>query len=242
MQPKTLEVGGVNDRQIHLIGPVTYGQLTLKRGMTSNLQLWQWFAQGTRPGSVLTAHGEITLWAADGTPAIQFTLNGCLPVRLRAPGLNARDGLVAIEELALVYQNVVDRGAGRIRRWHLDRRVGGLLCGRRRCQHRRGSRPRRASGPAPASPSAGGSADGHRADHRVGPGQVAIRCRRRRHGRRFRPQEPGAHLLPNRRYARVGQHGVRHLQRVADPADRPIHHAGNGSHLRHHLRRKQRPG
>lgn len=112
MQPKTLEVGGVNDRQIHLLGPVTYGQLTLKRGMTSNLQLWQWFAQGTRPGSVLTAHGEITLWAADGTPAIQFTLNGCLPTRLRAPGFSARDGLVAIEELALVYQNLVAAAPG----------------------------------------------------------------------------------------------------------------------------------
>ncbi len=112
MQPKTLEVGGVNDRQIHLIGPVTYGQLTLKRGMTSNLQLWQWFAQGTRPGSVLTAHGEVTLWAADGTPAIQFTLTGCLPTRLRAPGFSARDGLVAVEELALVYENLVVAAPG----------------------------------------------------------------------------------------------------------------------------------
>src|SRR4051794_38815967 len=61
MQTKTLEVGGVNDRQIHLIGPVTSGQLTLKRGMTSNLQLWQWFSEGTKPGSVLTAHGQIAL-------------------------------------------------------------------------------------------------------------------------------------------------------------------------------------
>jgi len=103
MQPKTLEVGGLNDRQVHLIGPVTHSQLTLKRGMTSNLQLWDWFARGTRPGSVVTAHGEITLWAADGTPVLQFTVLKCLPSRLRAPGFNARDGLVAIEELALVY-------------------------------------------------------------------------------------------------------------------------------------------
>src|SRR6266545_7474814 len=49
-------------------------QITLKRGMTSNLQLWQWFARGTRPGSVLTAHGQITMWDSAGTPAIQFTL------------------------------------------------------------------------------------------------------------------------------------------------------------------------
>jgi phage tail-like protein len=107
MQTKTLEVGGLNDRQVHLIGPVTYGQLTLKRGMTSKLQLWDWFAQGTRPGSVLTAHGEITLWAADGTPALQFTVLSCLPSKLRAPAFNARDGLVAIEELVLVYERLV---------------------------------------------------------------------------------------------------------------------------------------
>ncbi|KQW48936.1 hypothetical protein ASC77_09470 [Nocardioides sp. Root1257] len=112
MQHKTLEVGGVNDRQVHLIGPVTFGQLTLRRGMTDNLQLWTWFAQGTRPGSVLTAHGEVTLWAADGTPAVQATVTGCLPVKLRAPSLNARDGLVAVEELTLVYERLVVAAPG----------------------------------------------------------------------------------------------------------------------------------
>jgi phage tail-like protein len=106
MQTKTLEVGGFNDRQVHLIGPVTYAPLTLKRGMTANLQLWQWFASVTRPGSARTAHGQVTMSAADGTPALRFTLTGCLPVKLRAPALNARDGLVAIEELGLVYSRL----------------------------------------------------------------------------------------------------------------------------------------
>jgi phage tail-like protein len=112
MQHKTVESGGVNDRQQHLIGPVTYGQLTLRRGMTDNLQLWSWFARGTRPRSVATAHGEVTIWASDATPAVQLTLNGCLPVRLKAPSLNARDGLVAIEELTLVYAQLVVVGPG----------------------------------------------------------------------------------------------------------------------------------
>lgn len=106
MQHKTLEVGGVNDRQLHLIGPVTYGTLTLRRGMTRSPQLWTWFARGTRPGSVLTAHGEVTMWDPDGTPALQFTLARCLPVRIKAPALNARDGLVAVEELSLVYDKL----------------------------------------------------------------------------------------------------------------------------------------
>ena len=37
---------------------------------------------------------------------VQFTVTGCLPVRLRAPSLNARDGLVAVEELGLVYEQL----------------------------------------------------------------------------------------------------------------------------------------
>jgi len=102
MEPKMVESAGVTDRQQRLIGPVKYGQITLKRGMTDNLQLWNWFARGTRPGSVLTAHGQITMWRADATPAVQFTLQGCLPVKMRAPSLNAKDGLVAVEELGLV--------------------------------------------------------------------------------------------------------------------------------------------
>lgn len=101
MEPKIVESANVTNRQQRLIGPMKYGQITLKRGMTSNLQLWQWFAQ-TRPGSVLTAHGQITMWDTDGTPVIQFTLQGCLPVKMRAPSLNAREGQIAIEELGLV--------------------------------------------------------------------------------------------------------------------------------------------
>lgn len=112
MQHKTIEVGGVNDRQVHLIGPLTFGQLSLKRGMTNNLQLWNWFAQGTRPGSVLTAHCEVTLWGSDGTPTIQATVTGCLPVKLRAPALNARDGLIAIEELTLAYEQLIIAAPG----------------------------------------------------------------------------------------------------------------------------------
>ena len=103
MEPKTVEQGGFNDLQVHLIGPMKFSQVTLKRGMTSNLQLWTWMALAGQ-GTAATASGTITMWDTDATPVIEFGLQGCLPVRMRAPALNAHDGLVAIEELALVYQ------------------------------------------------------------------------------------------------------------------------------------------
>src|SRR5688572_2522625 len=43
MDVKTIREGGNNGRQVRLSGPVNYGQLTLKRGMTSTFDLWKWF-------------------------------------------------------------------------------------------------------------------------------------------------------------------------------------------------------
>ena len=45
MDVKTIREGGSNDRQVRLAGPATYGNLTLKRGMTdASFELWQWMS------------------------------------------------------------------------------------------------------------------------------------------------------------------------------------------------------
>lgn len=106
MEPKTIREGGNNNRPIHLIGPVSYGQLTLKRGMTKTFDLWDWFDQVLKKGQGgLRANGEIVMLGADRkTKQVSFKLTGCMPVKLRAPTLNAKEGQVAIEEMQLVYE------------------------------------------------------------------------------------------------------------------------------------------
>jgi phage tail-like protein len=106
MEVKTIREGGSNDRQIRLSGPVAFGQLTLKRGMTLNFDLWKWFQDTvTDPG--LRADAEVVLLAADGsTERGRFKMSRCLPVKLKAPPLNAKDGGVAIEELQLAYETL----------------------------------------------------------------------------------------------------------------------------------------
>jgi phage tail-like protein len=106
MDAKTIKEGG-NNAQLHrLAGQLSYGTLTLKRGMTSTFDLWDWFAQVTEDPS-LRADGEVVLLAPDGvTERARFILQRCLPVKLKAPPLNARDGAVAIEELQLVYESL----------------------------------------------------------------------------------------------------------------------------------------
>ncbi|MGY1727841.1 phage tail protein [Geodermatophilus sp. SYSU D01062] len=105
---KTIREGGNNNQPVHLSGPVSYGTLSLKRGMSSNLDLWDWVDRVTRDGQRhLRATCEVEMLAADRSgPVAVFVLTGCLPARLRAPALNAQTGLVAIEELEVAYETL----------------------------------------------------------------------------------------------------------------------------------------
>lgn len=106
---RTLREGGDNQRQIRLNGPVALGQLTLKRGMTADFALWQWF-QDSLDDPRLRAGAEVVLLsphAADrATERARFQLSRCLPVKVKAPQLNAKDGQIAVEELQIAYETL----------------------------------------------------------------------------------------------------------------------------------------
>lgn len=108
IQPKTIREGGNNGQQIHLTGPVSYGQLSLKRGMTINFDLWDWFEKVQQQGrGGLRAAGEVIMLASDGkTEQVRFLLAGCIPVKMKAPALNAKEGLLAIEEMQIAYERL----------------------------------------------------------------------------------------------------------------------------------------
>jgi phage tail-like protein len=101
---KTIREGGNNGEVVRLAGPVSYGQVTLKRGMTANFELWDWFDASVRNPN-LRASAEVIIFSADGQSELaRFVLKRCLPVKLKAPALNAKDGMVAIEEFQLAYE------------------------------------------------------------------------------------------------------------------------------------------
>lgn len=116
MEVNTIKEGGNNSEQIHLAGPLTYGQLTLKRGMTSNFDLWDWF-ESVQSNRLLRVDGEIQMlsaqkMASDPVPPgkknkdVVFKLTACMPVKIVAPSLNGKDGDIAIEELQIVYERL----------------------------------------------------------------------------------------------------------------------------------------
>lgn len=105
---KTIRSGGDNGRQIHLGGPVTNGTLTLKRGMTSSFDLWDWFEQVNLDHQRhLRATVQVVMLAVDRTSEqASFVLDRCLPTKLRVPGLDAATGQLAIEELTIAYETM----------------------------------------------------------------------------------------------------------------------------------------
>jgi len=106
MEVKTIREGGNNGRLIRLTGPAGFGTLTLKRGMTANFDLWDWFS-AVAQNPALRADAEVVIFDANGvTTVASFILSRCVPVKLKAPALNAKDGIVAVEELQLAYESL----------------------------------------------------------------------------------------------------------------------------------------
>lgn len=115
MDIKTIRSGGENFRQVRLIGPVTFGTLTLKRGMTNDFGLWSWFTSYARlDGLRSRADVDVLIYDAASAQAdgqeravvAHFRLLRCLPMKVKAPPLNAKDGLVAIEECQIAYESL----------------------------------------------------------------------------------------------------------------------------------------
>jgi phage tail-like protein len=108
MESKTIREGGRNSGPVHLAGPVAYGQLTLKRGMTAGTDLWRWFERAAGPGGGgVRGTAEIVSLASDAaTEQFRIRLGGCLPVKLKASPFNAKDGQIAVEEMQVAYESL----------------------------------------------------------------------------------------------------------------------------------------
>lgn len=106
MSARAIREGGRNFGQIQRPGPTAFGSLTLKRGVTSQQDLWTWFdlvANRERFGRLLNGNIDIL----SGTDiAFTWKLVNVLPVKFKSPDLSAMSTQVAIEELQLAFEQV----------------------------------------------------------------------------------------------------------------------------------------
>jgi phage tail-like protein len=106
MEPKVIQEGGRNASPHQRVGPVTYGTVVLKRGMTSTQHLWQWFELVASGGSAYRLSATVTLYDTAGRGALAWRLARALPVKFKAADLDAASAEVGIEELHLAHEGL----------------------------------------------------------------------------------------------------------------------------------------
>ncbi len=106
MEPKVIKEGGLNYGAHQRVGPVTFATVVLRRGMTLNTDLWNWFQQVTLSGSY-TNRMDVDIRHLDfdhQTVVRTWHLDRAMPVKFKSADLSAKSGELAIEELHLVHE------------------------------------------------------------------------------------------------------------------------------------------
>ncbi|HTV73858.1 MAG TPA: phage tail protein [Candidatus Acidoferrales bacterium] len=94
-----------------LTGLRKHAHITLKRGQTTNLDLWNW-RKNILDGTPDVRNGTITLVDEQQNPVMYFKFYKGWPAKYDAPTLNAKNNEVAIESLEIVYDGGLDVEAG----------------------------------------------------------------------------------------------------------------------------------
>ena len=111
MEPKVIKAGGWNYGAQQRAGPVTFGTVILKRGMTTTRDLWKWFSHVNEQGTLrLPARRRHPRRQPRGRAARHGARrSGCisaLPVKFKCGDLSARATEVGIEELHLAHEGL----------------------------------------------------------------------------------------------------------------------------------------
>jgi len=91
-----------------LPGPVEYADVTLRYGLTTSPELWQWFMSAVE-GRVVRKHVSIVMVGLDGVE-LQWDLQDAWPSAWRGAPLDTLGREVAVESLTLVYESVARQG------------------------------------------------------------------------------------------------------------------------------------
>lgn len=98
--------GGRNDAQLRFPGPITWTNLTLKRGVSRiNNTGWDWLYSFGR-GRVRRMDGLVVLLDSRRVPHSIWSFKRAFPVRFTGPSLNATSTAVAVELLELAHEGL----------------------------------------------------------------------------------------------------------------------------------------
>lgn len=88
-----------------LPGLNTYAAITLKRGITSSDELWQW-RQTVIDGKTDRRNGSIVLIDEAGAEQLRWNFTNAWPSKWSGPSFNASSAAVAVESLEITHEEV----------------------------------------------------------------------------------------------------------------------------------------
>lgn len=98
--------GGAGPVVRRLAGPVSYGDVTLRYGLTTSRDLWNWFMESVN-GTPRRQNVSILMTGPDGiTEVLRWNLVDAWPSEWRGAPLDALGQMVAIESLTLVFESM----------------------------------------------------------------------------------------------------------------------------------------
>jgi phage tail-like protein len=99
------EEGGCNDFVHKLPGRAKFSNITLKRGVASTDELWQWF-QNVVCGSVTRKEVSVILMDAAQRQVKRWNFSSAYPVKWVGPAFKAGENAISIETLELAHQGM----------------------------------------------------------------------------------------------------------------------------------------
>ena len=106
LQLEDYNEGGRNSAPLRFPTRTTWGNITLRRGVSLSTDLWDW-ALAFATGNGVRKDGMITLQDAARRPHTVWTFRRGLPARWIGPTLNAARSEVAIEAIEIAHEGLI---------------------------------------------------------------------------------------------------------------------------------------
>jgi phage tail-like protein len=88
-------------------GKLKWGDITLKRGITRNMDLWDW-REKVNQGRVseARANGSITMMDSEYTPVARWDFVNAWPSKISGPALKVDSNEFGVEEITIVHEGI----------------------------------------------------------------------------------------------------------------------------------------
>lgn len=103
---KKYKEGGLNFFEHNLPGTISYGNITLERGISYSPWLWVWAWMGIFDAAVLKTNMTIILGTSENKIAKNWNIRGAFPVKYTGPTLEASSTSIAIETIELAHGGI----------------------------------------------------------------------------------------------------------------------------------------